>query len=224
MKGLIKLMLVLGLIFASTFLLLNTTGVISVGRIEYLLESAQQASPWLIGTVVIVLLFVDLFVAMPTLTIMLLSGFFLGTLMGAMFSVLGLLLAGISGYALSYRYGDRLVSLLIKKESERQVAIDSFQQIGVVTILLSRAMPILPEVSACMAGLTKMRFVRFVSVWLVSIVPYAAIAAYGGSISSLSNPKPAILVGIGLTSFFWLAWFFYKRFFPSETASVPMSK
>lgn len=212
MKSVFKLMLILALGFASTFLVLNATGIISIERITHLLEFAQQASPRFIGTVVVLLLFADLFVAMPTLTIMLLSGFFLGAKLGALFSITGLLLAGVTGYALSRRYGDCVLRLIIRDQSERLKTIRLFQEIGVGTILLSRAMPILPEVSACMSGLTKISFVRFILAWLFSAVPYAIIAAYAGSISTLSNPKPAILAGVGLTTFLWSAWFVYKRY------------
>ena len=101
MKGIIKLMVILTICFASTFLLLNATGLITLDKISHWLELAQQSSPMLVGSVIAFLLFADLFVAMPTLTLMILSGFFLGPKLGATFSILGLSAAGFSGYALS---------------------------------------------------------------------------------------------------------------------------
>lgn len=80
MKSMLKIMLVLALLFASTFILLNATGVITLERIQHSLDLAKEVSPLLTGAVVTILLFADLFVAMPTLTIMLLSGFFLDQL------------------------------------------------------------------------------------------------------------------------------------------------
>lgn len=210
MKSLLKLMLTLAALFASTFLLLNMTGVITIDRITNWLEAAQQGSPLLIGCTVTLLLFADLFIAMPTLTIMLLSGFFLGPVVGAGFSVLGLTMAGICGYEISHRYGDRLLRLLIKDPQDRRDAEEKFERYGAGTILLSRAVPILPEVSACMAGLTSMRRSRFFITWLISTVPYAAIASYAGSISTLADPSPAILAAIALTAFFWLGWLVYR--------------
>jgi len=210
MKGMLKLMVILALCFASTFLLLNTTGLLTLDRIVNWLTLAQQTSPIVIGCIVTFLLFADLFVAMPTLTIMILSGFFLGPVMGAVFSIMGLSLAGFSGYGLSQRYGDGLAKTLIRDEQEFKTAKQSFGQFGIGTILLSRAMPILPEVSACMAGLTHMPKSKFALVWLISTVPYAAIASYAGSISTESNPKPAIITAIALTTFFWLAWAAYR--------------
>ncbi|MEM7258851.1 MAG: VTT domain-containing protein [Pseudomonadota bacterium] len=210
MKSMIKLMLVLAVAFACTFLLLNLTGVISLEKIEGWLNAAQSAAAFLVGGVIALLLFADLFVAMPTLTLMILSGFFLGPVVGAAYSLAGLTLAGLCGYALSYRYGDALIRFLIKDEKDRDSAVLSFRKYGIATILMSRAVPILPEVSACMAGLTRMHFWRFAAAWLFSTAPYAIIASYSGSKSTLSNPTPAILTASGLTLSFWLAWFLFR--------------
>jgi len=78
-------------------------------------------------------------------------------------------------------------------------------------ILLSRGSPILPEVSACMAGMTRMPLGKFLVLWLASSVPYAVIAAYAGSISSLDNPQPAIFAAIGLMSVLWISWLVVRR-------------
>jgi len=210
MKSMLKLMIILALCFASTFLILNVTELLTVERVTNWLEVAQQSPRIVIGALIVLLLFADLFVAMPTLTIMLLSGFFLGPQQGTMFTVLGLSLAGFSGYGLSYRYGDQLAKKLLKDKNELDHAVQSFKRFGVGTILLSRAMPILPEVSACMAGLTRMPFTRFARAWMVSTVPYALIANYAGSISTVSDPSPAIITAIGLTALFWLGWGIYR--------------
>ena len=210
MKGMLKIMFVMALCFASTFLVLNATGFLSVDKITSWLKLAQGSSPIQIGSLVTLMLFADLFIAMPTLTIIILSGFFLGPIKGAAFSIMGLLLAGFSGYGLSQRYGGGLAKMLVKDEAELEKTAQSFRKFGVGTILLSRAMPILPEVSACMAGLTGMSKLKFTLAWILSTIPYAVIASYAGSISSVSNPMPAILTAIGLTTFFWLSWVVYR--------------
>lgn len=215
----LKLMVILALCFASTFLVLNATGIVTVERIINYLELAQNSPPILIASIIALLLFADLFIAMPTLTIMILSGFFLGPVLGAAASIVGLSLAGSFGYGLSYNYGDTLAKKLIRDEDELTSAIKSFRQFGIGTILLSRAVPILPEVSACMAGLTRMPKTKFAMAWMFSTVPYATIASYAGSISSESNPKPAIIAAIGLTGFFWLAWIAYRSLVISKHAS-----
>ena len=211
MKGLIKIMLTLALIFASTFVIANSTGFLSIDKIEQWLAHARAVSPHYIAAIVVGLLFADLFIAVPTLTIIILSGFFLGPLAGFAAAVTGLFASGIGGYSLSILYGDRLSRFLIKDPAERQSAKNAFLRHGFLTILMSRAMPILPEVSACMAGITRMPFLKFLLAWTISAVPYAAVATYAGSVSSLDNPKPAIVTAVGLTVFFWWCWFLFRR-------------
>jgi uncharacterized membrane protein YdjX (TVP38/TMEM64 family) len=211
MKSLLKIMLTLALGFAATFIVIKSTGLITVEKIRVWLDAAQSANPLYVSTVVTALLFADLFIAVPTLTVMILGGYFLGPLLGAVSAITGLLLAGVCGYWISRRYGYLLVNFLIKDPDKRREAIETFQNHGAVVILLARAMPILPEVSACLAGITRMRFVKFLALWLISSVPYAIIASYSGAISTLENPAPAIYSAIGLTAFFWIGWLTFKK-------------
>ena len=211
MRALIKLMLVLGAAFASTFILANLSGVLSVEKIELWLTTAKSVDAWYLAALIVLLLFADLFIAVPTLTIMILSGYFLGHSYGAITVITGVMLAGISGYFLSYHYGEKLEKLIIKDPQQRMSLREQFSQYGFLMILFSRAMPILPEVTACLSGITKMPFVTFLLAWTASCVPYALIATYAGSISSLENPKPAIIAAITLTLIMWTAWFVFQR-------------
>ena len=210
MKPLIKLMLTLGLAFATTFLLLNATGVVTVAKIETWLTLARDADPLWVAPIIALLLFVDLIISVPTLATITLSGYFLGPVIGALAGIVGLVMAGLWLHV-SRRYGDLLLKLVVKDETKRMDAVATFQEHGAVVILLSRASPILPEVSACMAGMTRMPLGKFLALWLASSVPYAAIAAYAGSISSLDNPQPAVFAAIGLMSVLWISWLVVRR-------------
>lgn len=207
MKPLLKIVLVLWLFFTSLLILLKVTGLVTVEKIRHWIELASESDPTYAALAVAGLLFVDLFIAVPTTTVTLLGGFFLGSVHGALAAFTGLLLAGTTGYGISRRYGDSLIRFLIRDEAKRLEAVEMFRTHGVVVILLSRAMPLLPEVSACMAGMTRMPFVRFLLAWVVSTAPYAIIASYAGSVSTVENPLPAIFTAIGLTGFFWLGGF-----------------
>lgn len=211
MKSLLKVALVLFTLFASTFLLLNIMGILTVDQIELWLTNAKDLPPIYIGLFVASLLFLDLFIAVPTLTIAILAGYFLGHMYGFVVVFIGFSLAGIGGYCLSRLYGNKLLKFLIKDEVKRNEATLLFKKHGVVTILLSRAMPILPEVSACLAGMMYLPFKRFLMAWILSSVPYALIATYAGSISTFNDPKPAIYTAIGLSVFLWCCWFLYRR-------------
>jgi len=211
MKHLLKIMLVVALVFASTFVIARLTGLLTVEKVEAMLTAASKVSPWYIAAITTMLLFADLFIAVPTLSIILITGFFLGPVAASSASFLGLLMAGVGGYILSDRYGDKLLTRIMKDPEQRKEAKEAFQAHGFVTILLSRALPMLPEVSACMAGLTGMKFWKFIIAWVISTAPYVMIAAYAGSISSIDNPKPAIFTAIGLMAFLWTGWFIFNR-------------
>ncbi len=211
MKMMIKTIFVIALFFASTFLIAKSTGMMSSGQIESWLKRMQELSPLYVGGLVAMLLFLDLFIAIPTLTVTILSGFFLGYGYGAFAAGSGLMLAGICGYGLSYALGERILRFLVRDPLKRKEIQTAFDDYGFSMILLSRALPILPEVTACMAGTTRMGFPKFILAWSISTVPYVMIAAYSGSVSTLSNPMPAIFTAIAISGSLWLGWYLFHR-------------
>ena len=211
MKPLLKVFLVLAAFFTATLVVIKLTGVLTVEQIENWLIQAKALSPFYVGSVVVLLLFADLFIAVPTLTVTVFAGYFLGHLYGTVAALIGITSAGVCGYILSRYYGDSILRYVVKDNEKREDAIRTFQRHGFVMILLSRALPMLPEATACLSGMTRMPFIKFLAAWLISGVPYVAIAAYAGSISTVENPKPGIFIAIGLFVFMWLAWFLYYR-------------
>jgi uncharacterized membrane protein YdjX (TVP38/TMEM64 family) len=210
MRELVKIGLALAAIFASTFLILRLSGTLTLEEIRAWLSSAHIA-PVYVALLVIVLLFADLFIAVPTLTISILAGYFLGPWAGAAAAAAGMLSAGITGYWLSRRYGTALLKRIYRDERKLEEMRAVFAESGLLVLLICRALPILPEVSCCLAGATRMPFWRFLAAFSVGTIPFAAIASYAGSVSSIGNPMPAILVFIALPGTLWLGWFFFLR-------------
>ncbi|MEL6559979.1 MAG: VTT domain-containing protein [Bacteroidota bacterium] len=211
MKPLLRLMLVLAIVFASTFIIIRLSGAFSEDDIRRWLEDATTIDPVYVALAVILLLAIDLFIAVPTLTICVLAGYFLGFYWRAFSASAGLMSAGLIGYGISRSFGEKILRIIIRSEQKRKEVITTFNQYGLAMILLSRSSPIFPEVCACMAGITRMRFLKFYLAWSVNSIPYAVVAAYSGSISSYDNPKPAIYTMIGLYLFLWLIWFVYRK-------------
>jgi len=211
MKPMLRIILVLALVFASTFILIRLSGVLTKDDITAWLEAATHLNPWYVAAAVVLILAIDIFIAVPTLTTCILSGYFLGFTWGALTATVGLLAAGLIGYSLSRAFGATILKRILRSEKKREEAKATFKQSGLVMIMLSRSSPIFSEVCACMAGMTKMKFTHFLFAWSVNTIPYALIAAHSGSISSLENPQPAIYTSIGLYLVLWLAWFVYKK-------------
>ena len=211
MKPLLKIMALLTVVFACIFVLLNATGLVTIEKIEGWLMAAKSANPLFVGVLVALLLWIDLIIAVPTLATLILAGYFIGAWPGALAGAIGLIASGISGYWLSRHYGDVALKYVLQDTKECERATRSFHRHGPVIIILARALPMLPEVCSCLAGVTGMPFGKFLALWLINVVPYCALAAYAGSVSTLDNPTPAILTAIGLSAFFWSGWAVFNR-------------
>lgn len=211
MKSLLKIMLTLGSLFALTFVIGRLLGILTVENVRNWLEWAGQVDTTVVAGTVVLLLFADLFVAMPTLTITILGGYFLGFPSGAAAAFAGMSLAAGSGYGISRVWGQRGIALLIKDARDRAELTAAFETSGPVMIMLSRAVPIITEVTACMAGATQMPFARYCLFFTVGTVPYVMIAAYAGSISSVEDPTPAIFAVLALNGVLWVSWAVFKR-------------
>lgn len=211
MKSLLKVMLILAAIFASTFTLGRVLGILTVDNVRLLLTQASEISPFWIAGIVVALLFIDLFVAVPTLTIIILAGHFLDFAAGVFAAFTGTALAALGGYVLCRRFGDGLIRRIVRDERERRDLTAAFHRNGPAMILLSRAAPILPEVTACMAGATRMRFGLFALFFTLGTLPYAGIAAYAGSISTIDDPRPAVYAVLFLYGVMWLGWAWFRR-------------
>lgn len=211
MRALIKIGLALAAIFTLTFIVIRLSGVLDIAQIKGWLLAAEQWSPWVVGAIVAVLLWVDIVIAVPTLAVALAAGYFLGFAHGALATFSGLVLSGMSGYGLGHVLGEKALRFAVRDAQQRDEAVVLFQQRGLVMIMLSRAVPILPEISSCIAGITRMSLIRFVLAWLVSIVPYTLVATYAGSISTVEDPMPAIYATIALSFCLWLSWYFFHR-------------
>lgn len=211
MKTLLKVMIAIALIFASTFVLGRALGILTEDNIRSWLESASTFSAMTVFALVVSLLFVDLFVAVPTLTIVLLGGFFLGFELGLLAAMAGSALAAFIGYAICRKWGDAALAKVLRDSAKRSEMRISFEAHGPGMIMLARAAPILPEVTSCMAGMTRMALRRFALFWLIGTLPYMVIAAYAGSVSTIDNPMPAIYAALFLYGVMWLGWLAYRR-------------
>ncbi len=214
MKAIIKFAVILGAFFTVTLLVFKAFDLLTVEDIKAWLIQLQHAPHWIIGMFIIALLLVDLFIAIPTLSLTILSGFFVGVELGVLYSSIGMAGAGSLGYGLSRYKGEHFLKKLCKTNDELAEMKSLFSAHGPMALSLCRAAPMLPEISSCLAGVTKMPFSKYILFYLLGTIPYAIIAAYAGSISSLDNPSPAFYTFIGMFVVLSLAWgvfLIYKR-------------
>lgn len=211
MKELVKVALSLMAVFATFVLVLKLSGVISSDDIVASLSSAQHQAPWVIGAFVVILLIADLFISVPTMTTAALAGYFLGWPLGAAAVTTGLFAAGLIGFGLSRRFGTALLRWFVRDSARLDEIHRAFDRYGPWVLVTCRAVPILPEVSFCLAGATGMELRRFVAYLALGTLPYAAILTYAGSVSTPEKPLPAIVAATGLALTLWTVWYILAR-------------
>ena len=210
MARLFVIALSLASLFASTFLILTFTGFLNIESIKAWLTSAQAIHPAWAALLVIGLLASDIFIAIPTLTITTLAGFLLGPVAGTLAAIIGMWLAGVTGYLISWRYGRGLIERISSPQQVSEMAV-LIERYGALMLLICRAAPILPEVLCCLAGLNRLPFWRFFGFYTVGSAPYAALCALAGAHSSADNLTPAIINAVVLSSALGLCWWWFLR-------------
>lgn len=211
MKLLIKSVLILVAILTSTLLIIKFSGILTVEDIKEIFSNLKSQPSYILGALIVLLLFVDLFIAVPTMTIIILAGYFIGFELAVFYTFIGLLSASLTGYFLSRKYGNKVLDKLSSNEEQKLQMTQLFNKHGVLVLVLSRAVPMLPEISSCLAGTCKMSLKRFLFAWSLGTIPYLCVIAYAGSISNLDNPMPAIYAAIGITVVFWFLWLIFMK-------------
>jgi uncharacterized membrane protein YdjX (TVP38/TMEM64 family) len=161
---------------------------------------------------VIALLGADLVLPLPATGVMAAAGYIYGAVLGGTISAAGSFASGMLGYGLCRRFGRRLAERLAgAADLTRGEAL--FRERGPWLVAVSRCLPLLPEVVACLAGVTRMPFRIFVLSLACGSIPmgfvYAAIGAAGQS-----RPGLALGLSVAVPALLWLAvqgWFFRKK-------------
>jgi uncharacterized membrane protein YdjX (TVP38/TMEM64 family) len=206
MRDLLGIGAILALAFASTFLLAQWSGILPENDLMAWLESLREVNPvWLIGAILL-LLILDLFIAVPTMTTILLAGWLLGPWLGGATATVGLLLMGSTAYLIGRSAGRRVLQRLFRDDARLTEIERAFARNDLLTLAVCQALPILPELSATLAGIARTRPLRFLAGYALGVVPFSFIVASGGAASSPDDLRPAILTAIGTTVTLLLVW------------------
>jgi uncharacterized membrane protein YdjX (TVP38/TMEM64 family) len=161
----------------------------------------EAFGPWT-WLAVIVLLVTDLFLPLPATIIMSASGYLHGIILGSIINIAGSFASGSLGYWLCRSIGQKAaLSILGWKEFQRGRKVA--ENLGPWIVVLSRWLPVFPEVVSCMAGLTRMNSVKFHLALLTGTIPMAIIYTYIG-FKGTQYPMAAILLSAFLPPVIWL--------------------
>lgn len=155
------------------------------------------------------LLVSDLVLPVPATSVISALGYGYGALLGGLIGAAGSFLAGALAYELCRRCGVRAADRLLGPQDRERASRVFAGGAGGWFVALSRWMPLLPEMTACMAGLTGMARRRFYVALGCGCAPmalmFATIGATGlerpGLALTLSAVVPAVLYGVAV---WWL--------------------
>jgi uncharacterized membrane protein YdjX (TVP38/TMEM64 family) len=144
------------------------------------------------AVVAIGMIMADLFIPLPSPAIMAALGLIYGTAIGGLLASIGSFAAASLGYALCRLIGPPAAAWIAGPAQLERLS-GFFGRYGIWAIALSRWMPAVPEVLACLAGLTRMRMARFATGNFIGSVPVGFAYAYVGA-SGADDPRGALAI------------------------------
>jgi uncharacterized membrane protein YdjX (TVP38/TMEM64 family) len=171
----------------------------NVGTLTERFEQAKSWA-WLLG---ILLLLADLLLPIPGTIVMSALGAVYGFWMGGLIATIGAMLAGILGYGVGRFFDEKFAKRWLgEKDFEKGKTL--FDKSGAWVVAMSRALPILPEVLACMAGLLRMPFGKFVIALACGSVPMGFLFAWIGTVGR-DQPTWGLAFSLGVPAVLWSA-------------------
>lgn len=168
------------------------------GAVDWLREYGRWA--WAAG---VLLLISDLFLPIPATAVMAALGFVYGPVAGGLIASSGSFLSGAFAYLLCRRFGRPVAARVLGS----QALVDGerlFARVGGWLVVLSRWLPVFPEVIACMAGLSRMPPAPFFVALACGSAPLGFVFAVIGH-AGVDYPVLAIALSAGLPPLLWLA-------------------
>ncbi|MCA9256315.1 MAG: VTT domain-containing protein [Phycisphaerales bacterium] len=191
--------LVLTLLFTAPLLIFGDTFDVALSGDEAVARLRGYGQwAWIVGIGLIV---ADLLLPIPATAVMAALGIIYGPVVGGVVSGAASFLAGAIAYTATRMMGHRAAVFIV---GERDLARTErfFERAGGYAIVFSRPLPILPEVTACLAGLAEMRRrVFFVALAIGSVVTGFAYAWVGHA--GAANPGIAMAIGAIIPIAIW---------------------
>lgn len=166
------------------------------GAVGWLRAHGDRA--WAAG---VALLLADLVLPVPGTAVMAALGLVYGSVLGGIISAAGSFLSGALAYGLCRALG-RGAAVWLVGERDLRRGEELFQRIGGWLVVVSRWLPLFPEVIACLAGLVRMPARMYLLALACGSLPlgftYAAVGAAG-----VDRPVLALVLSAGMPPLVW---------------------
>nr|WP_321402702.1 VTT domain-containing protein [uncultured Desulfobacter sp.] len=160
--------------------------------------SRTKSFAWIMG---IVLLVSDILLPVPATGIMAALGAVYGPWVGGVASVTGSVCAGLVGYGIAKFLGQKASAKIASQEEIERFKF-VFDRWGSYAIILSRIMPVIPEVITILAGLSGMNFRRFLLALIGGSLPVSFLFSWMGSYSGFT-PGIGIIFAVLIPAVLW---------------------
>jgi uncharacterized membrane protein YdjX (TVP38/TMEM64 family) len=158
------------------------------------------------ATVIAGLLAADIVLPVPSSLVMLLSGAAFGVWWGALVALVGSIGGEWLGFEIARRYGRPAAARLVgDAEIDRLSRI--FATHGAAAVIVTRALPVVMETTSVVAGLSRMRRLRFLVSSLVGTAPIVVIYAWAGAASrDTGSLVPAVVIALAMSGLGWILY------------------
>ena len=207
---LLSIFIALALLFAVPFLLWGDAfqeRFAGDGAVNAWIENYGSWA-WMVG---VLLLAADLVLPVPSTAVMSALGLVYGVFLGGLLGAAGSILSGCLAYAICRSLG-RETAIRIAGEKDLRRGERLFASVGGWVVALSRWLPLLPEVVACMAGLSRMPPIHFFLALVCGTLPLAFTFAAVGE-RGVDSPALALSLSAALPVVLWpiAQWFLRRR-------------
>ncbi|MEY3394228.1 MAG: hypothetical protein RL346_464 [Verrucomicrobiota bacterium] len=161
---------------------------------------------WLFG---LLLLLADLLFPIPGTVVMSALGAVYGFWLGGLIAAGGAILAGMLGYGVGRFFDERFTKKWLG-ETDFDRGRRLFEKNGAWVVAISRALPILPEVLACMAGLLRMPFGTYLLALACGSIPMGFLFSWIG-VMGRSQPSWGLAFSLGVPALLWGAAAWIRR-------------
>lgn len=141
------------------------------------------------------LLVADLVLPVPATGVMSALGYIYGTWVGGLVGAGGSFLSGVVAYELCRAGGPQIADRLLGPKDQARATLIFSGGMGGWMVALSRWMPLLPELTACMAGLTRMPRPRFLPALACGCAPMGVVFA---AIGAAGTDRPELAIGLSV--------------------------
>lgn len=161
---------------------------------------------WLAG---MVLLVADLILPVPGTVVMSALGYLYGPWLGGLIAATGSFLAGMAGFGACRWIGER-AALWLLGEKDLLRGRRLFKTFGALAVASSRALPIFPEIIACMAGMVRMPLRIFMLALALGCLPMGLAFAWIGH-EGRQDPTLALALSLIIPAVLWLGVWLWMR-------------